>query len=124
MEGMIEGRRDEEEHLSSYWLTLGKENILELERGSAGWHCTEDSLWKGLRACHKTYCSLMMMTPQRSYTPADVKKNRQASGSYGLGLSIMARPRSIKTKQKLRFLIILGNKLVFEAGTFITIVKL
>jgi hypothetical protein len=56
MEVMIEGRRDEEEEdLSSYWLTLGKENKLELERGSAKWHSMEHSLWEVLRTCHKTY---------------------------------------------------------------------
>ena len=69
---MIEGRRDEDEDVSSYWLTLGKENIVELERGSARWHFIKDSLWKGLRTCYKTYCSLMLMIPQRSYTAAGV----------------------------------------------------
>jgi len=35
VEGMIEGRGDEEEDISSYWLNLGEENILKLEVGSA-----------------------------------------------------------------------------------------
>jgi hypothetical protein len=29
-----EGREDKEEDVSSYWMTLRKENILKLERGS------------------------------------------------------------------------------------------
>jgi hypothetical protein len=55
MEGNVRGRRDEEEDVRSYWLTLGKENILELERGGARWHSIENLLWKGLRTCHKIY---------------------------------------------------------------------
>jgi hypothetical protein len=70
---MIEGRRDVEEDVSSYWLNLGKENILELERGGDRWHSIKDSLWKGLRTCHKIYCYLMLMMLQRSYTAAGVE---------------------------------------------------
>jgi hypothetical protein len=47
-------REDEEEDVSSYWMTLRKENILEIERGSTRSHPVENSLWKRLRTCRKT----------------------------------------------------------------------
>jgi len=120
---MIEGRRDEEEDVISYWLTLGKENILELGRGSARWHSIEDSLSKGLRTYHKTYCSLMLMTQQRSYTPAVAGTADKHQVAMVSAYPLWPNRVFIKTKQKFRFLIILRNNLGFEAGTFIAIVQ-
>jgi hypothetical protein len=49
IEGNITGMEDEEENVTSYWLTLRKlDNILEIERGSTSWHCMNNSLWKRL----------------------------------------------------------------------------
>jgi len=123
VEGMIEGRRDEEEDISSYWLNLGKENMLKLERGSARWHSIEDSLSKGLRTCHKAYCSLMLMTPQRSYTTVGVGAADKHQVAMVSAYPSWPNRVFTKTNQKFRFQIILGNKLGFEAGTFIAIVK-
>jgi hypothetical protein len=58
IEGKLEGRIEmmgrEGEDVSSYWTTLGKNKILEIERGSTRSHSVENSLWKRLRTCRKT----------------------------------------------------------------------
>ena len=46
IEGKIEGMINEEEDVSSYWITLGNEKILETERGSTISHTVENWLWK------------------------------------------------------------------------------
>jgi hypothetical protein len=43
------GREDEEEDLSSYWMTL-----LETERGGSRLHSVENTLWNRLWICRKT----------------------------------------------------------------------
>jgi hypothetical protein len=40
--------KDEEEDVSSYWMTFRGKRIQETERGSARPHCVENSLWKNL----------------------------------------------------------------------------
>ena len=47
------GWEDEEEDVSSYWMTLRKEQILEHERGSTRTWSVEKLLWKRLLASHK-----------------------------------------------------------------------
>jgi hypothetical protein len=47
------GWEDKEKDVSSYWMTLRKEQILELERRSTRTLSVEKSLWKGLWACYK-----------------------------------------------------------------------
>jgi hypothetical protein len=39
---------DEEADISSYWMTLQNERILEIERGSVTLHSVQNSLWKRL----------------------------------------------------------------------------
>jgi hypothetical protein len=46
-------RGDEEEDVSSYWLTKGHERILETERGSTRSHSVENWLLKSLWTCRK-----------------------------------------------------------------------
>jgi hypothetical protein len=54
-EGKTEGKEEEkEEDVSSFWMTLGKETILECERGSTRSPSLENSLCKGLWTCRKT----------------------------------------------------------------------
>jgi len=43
-----EGRKDEKQDVSSFWLTLEKDTIMELETGSTRSHSVENSLWKRL----------------------------------------------------------------------------
>jgi hypothetical protein len=43
-----------EEDVSSYWLTLRKEKLLQIERGSTGLFSVENSLWKRLWISRKT----------------------------------------------------------------------
>jgi len=57
----IEGQKDEEQDVRSFWLTLGKETILELETGSTISHSVENSLWKIVWNCRKTVYMMMMM---------------------------------------------------------------
>jgi hypothetical protein len=52
IEETIKGRDDEEENLSSYWIT--KRRILEVEKGGTRPHSVENSLWKRLWTCHNT----------------------------------------------------------------------
>ena len=48
------GREKKKEDVSSYWMTLGKEKIPDVERGSTRSHSVENSLWKSLRTCRQT----------------------------------------------------------------------
>jgi len=42
---MIEGREDKDKDDSSYWMTLGNERILKIERGSTIWrNCLEEAM--------------------------------------------------------------------------------
>jgi hypothetical protein len=60
IEGKLRGKyRNEEEGVSSYWMTLRKKKILEIERGSTRSHPVENSLWKRLRTCRKTDCRMI-----------------------------------------------------------------
>jgi len=36
------------------YVSLGKDRIMEFERGSTRWHCVENSLWMRLWTCCKT----------------------------------------------------------------------
>jgi hypothetical protein len=55
------GQEDEEEYISSYWIT--NERILEDERGGTRPHSVESTLWRRLWTFHKTmYLMMMMMT--------------------------------------------------------------
>ena len=47
------GRVDEEEDVSSYWMTLRKRSVLEFERERTWSHCMENWFWKGLQAWSK-----------------------------------------------------------------------
>jgi hypothetical protein len=40
--------------ISSYWMTLGKDTILAIERRSTRSHSVENWLWKRLLTCHGT----------------------------------------------------------------------
>jgi len=46
-------RKDEEEDVSSYCITLRKE-IREIKKGSSRLHSMENLFWKSLRTCLKT----------------------------------------------------------------------
>jgi len=48
-------REDEDEDVSSCWMTLKKERILVIERGSPRSSSVENSLWKRLWTFRKTY---------------------------------------------------------------------
>jgi hypothetical protein len=49
LEGRIEMTGNEEEDVSSNWMTLrGKKKILEIKKGSTRSHTLENSLWKRL----------------------------------------------------------------------------
>jgi hypothetical protein len=54
LEGRIEKMGRQEESVSSYWMTFGKEKILGIERGSTRLHPVENSLWQRVRTCLKT----------------------------------------------------------------------
>jgi len=57
-----EGQKDEEQDVRSFWLTVGKQTILELETGSTISHSEEKSLWKSVWNCRKTvYVVVVMM---------------------------------------------------------------
>ena len=45
--------KDEEQEVSSYWMTLRNEKILELETGSTRSHSAEKLQWKRARSCSK-----------------------------------------------------------------------
>jgi hypothetical protein len=47
-------REDEEDDVSSCWMTLRKGETLEFGRGSTRTHPVENWLWKRLWACRKT----------------------------------------------------------------------
>ena len=49
--GNIEGTRRRERRSNSNLMILGKEKILEFERGNARWTSLENSLWKRLWTC-------------------------------------------------------------------------
>jgi hypothetical protein len=51
LEGRIEMTGNEEEDVSSYWMTLRKREDTGNERGSTRSHPVENSLWKRLRIC-------------------------------------------------------------------------
>jgi hypothetical protein len=53
IEGRIQLREDEEEDVSRYWMTTGKERILEIQTGSTKSHSVENSVWKRLWTCRK-----------------------------------------------------------------------
>jgi hypothetical protein len=54
LEGKVEVATEDKEDLSSYWMTLKKNNILEYERVSTRLQCLDNSLWKRLWTCCKT----------------------------------------------------------------------
>jgi len=56
-----EGRKDKKQDVSSFWLALGKETIMELETGGTRSHSVGNSLWKILWNCRKTVYVMMMM---------------------------------------------------------------
>jgi hypothetical protein len=49
-----EGRENEEEDMSSYYIILGKDKILEILGGSTRSHSVENPLWKRLWTCLRT----------------------------------------------------------------------
>jgi hypothetical protein len=55
------GRKDEEEDVSRYWITLRKQTLLEFERLSTRSHGLENSFWKRLWTCSKTDCLAVMV---------------------------------------------------------------
>ena len=42
--------------MNSYWMTVRKKKILQIERGSIILHSLENSLWKRLWTCCETDC--------------------------------------------------------------------
>jgi hypothetical protein len=63
------------------------------------------------------------MTPQRSHTPAGVETADKHHVATVSDCPIWPNRVFIIINQNFRFHIILGNKLGFEAGTFLAIVK-
>jgi hypothetical protein len=55
-------REDEEEDLSSYWMTLRKIRILEIETRSAISHHVANSIWKKLWTYRNTDCVKMILS--------------------------------------------------------------
>jgi hypothetical protein len=56
------GMTRREENVSSYWMTLGENTILEIEKGNRRSHFLKNSLWERLWTCRKTdYAAAMMM---------------------------------------------------------------
>jgi hypothetical protein len=47
-------RKDEEEDVGSYWMTLRKKRMLTSDEGSSRSHCVERSLWKRLWTCRES----------------------------------------------------------------------
>jgi hypothetical protein len=47
-------REEEEENVSSYWMTLRKPEKLEINGGSTESYCLENSFWTGQWTCSKT----------------------------------------------------------------------
>jgi hypothetical protein len=54
IEKNIEGTEDEEEDVSSYWVTLQKNKTLQFEKGNIRSHPVENSPWKRLQTWIKT----------------------------------------------------------------------
>ena len=55
------GMTSREENVSSYWMTLGENTILEIEKGNRRSHSLENSLWERLWTCRKTDYAMMLM---------------------------------------------------------------
>jgi hypothetical protein len=60
----------------------GNEKILEFEGGSAGSHSVENSLWKRLRTCLKTFYMLMRLTYQQRRRRNQIKKKSHAFNEW------------------------------------------
>jgi hypothetical protein len=60
------GREDEEGDVSSYLISVGKEKVLEVERGGTRSHALGNSLWTNLGTCCKTDDVMMVVTGFRT----------------------------------------------------------